>query len=150
MLAAAGLWLALRQFGFLAQLYVVGADDVAAFSAGVNVAAVRVGAYVVGGLFAALGGIALTGVVQSSQASLATTYSLIAIAAVSLGGTSLAGGRGGLLGSFLGAAGIFLLQELLGAAGMPIRYVQFMYGVLLVAGVVLAGLSARTTARRKQ
>ena len=45
-------------------------------------------------------GIALSGVVQTSQPALATTYTLVALAAVSLGGTSLLGGRGGLLGSF--------------------------------------------------
>ena len=125
-------------------LYAVGGDEVAAFSAGVNVAAVRIAAYVAASLIATLAGIALTGVVQTSQPALATTYSLVALAAVSLGGTSLLGGRGGLLGSFFGAAAIYLLQNLLSATGVSTSYVQLTYGLLLIAGVVLSGLTSRT------
>jgi ABC-type sugar transport system ATPase subunit/ribose/xylose/arabinose/galactoside ABC-type transport system permease subunit len=135
-------WLALGRIGYLRKLYLVGSDDVATFSAGINVVAVRIAAYVIGGVFAALAGIALTAVIQTSQATLAGTYSLIALAAVSLGGTSLAGGRGGLRGSFLGATAIFLLQEFLGGAGVPVSYVQFTYGFLLVAGVILSGITS--------
>jgi len=136
-------WYLLQRIGYVERLLLVGGDDVATFSAGVNVAAVRVSAYAIGGFFATLAGIALTALIQTSQPTLAATYSLIALAAVSLGGTSLAGGRGGLLGSFLGAAAIFLLQEFLGAVGVPISYVQFVYGTLLVVGVVLSGLVSR-------
>lgn len=136
-------WLLLRRLGYVERLLLVGGDDVATFSAGVNVGATRIAAYAIGGFFATLAGIALTALIQTSQPTLAGTYSLIALAAVSLGGTSLAGGRGGLFGSFLGATAIFLLQEFLGAAGVPISYVQFVYGVLLVVGVVLSGLVSR-------
>jgi ribose transport system permease protein len=141
--AAVLIWVALGRTPFVRNLYAVGGDDVAAFSAGVNVAAVRIGAYVLSGVFATIAGIALTAVIQTSQASLAATYSLIALAAVSLGGTSLRGGRGGLTGSFLGAAAIFLLQESLAAAGVPTSYVMLVYGLLLIAGVVLSGITSR-------
>jgi ribose transport system permease protein len=136
-------WLLLRRAGYVGRLLLVGGDDVATFSAGVKVGAVRIAAYAIGGFFATLAGIALTALIQTSQPTLAATYSLIALAAVSLGGTSLAGGRGGLFGSFLGATAIFLLTEILGAVGVPISYVQFMYGALLVIGVVLSGLVSR-------
>lgn len=137
------IWLVLWRLRFVATLKSVGGDDVAAFSAGVPVGAVRIGAYALAGLFAAIAGIALTAVIQTSAPSLATTYSLVALAAVSLGGTSLLGGVGGMLGSVLGASAIYLLQELLGGAGVPTSYVQFAYGVLLVAGVILSGLATR-------
>ncbi len=138
------IWVALGRTEFVRNLYAVGGDDVAAFSAGVNVAAVRVGAYVLSGVFATIGGIALTAVIQTSQASLAATYTLIALAAVSLGGTSLAGGRGGVTGSLLGATSIFLLQESLAAAGVPTSYVQLVYGLLLIVGVVSSGVASRS------
>ena len=138
---AALIWFGLGKAGWVRKLYLVGGDDVAAFSAGLKVANVRIGAYVLGAVFAVLAGIALTSVVQTSQPNLAGTYSLIALAAIALGGTSLAGGRGGLLGSFLGATAIFLLQEIVAAAGMPVSYLQFMYGLLLVVGVVLSGIA---------
>lgn len=144
MAAPAVIWLALRRTAFVRNLYAVGGDDAASYSAGVNVTAVRVGAYAVAGLFAAIGGIALTALIQSSDSSLGTIYALISLAAVSLGGTSLAGGTGGLLGSFLGACGIFLLQELLSATGASSNYVQLAYGVLLVLGVVLSATLGRS------
>src|SRR4051794_10005821 len=147
-IAAVGLvWFGFSRTRLVRTLYAVGGDDVAAFSAGVNVAAIRIGAYVASGVFATVAGIALTGVIQTSQPALATTYTLVALAAVSLGGTSLLGGRGGLLGSFFGAVAIYLLQDLLAATGVPTSYVQLAYGLLLITGVVLSGLTSRTKAR---
>jgi ribose transport system permease protein len=139
-------WYVLRRTGRVRTLYAVGGDDVAAFSAGINVNMVRITAYVAAAVIATVAGIALTAVIQTSQPQLATTYSLIALAAVSLGGTSLMGGRGGLLGSFFGAVAIYLLLDLLAATGVPTSYVQLVYGILLIAGVVLSGLTSRTKA----
>ena len=60
-------WLALSATPFVRSLYAAGGNDVAAYSAGVNVRGVVVIAYALGGLFAAVGGIALTAFVQSSE-----------------------------------------------------------------------------------
>ena len=70
---------------------VPGGDDRAAFSAGINVTLVRVIAYTIGGLFAGVAGMSLTALVQSADPTLGPQYTLVAIAAVALGGTSLAG-----------------------------------------------------------
>ena len=102
-----------------------------------NIKAIRILAYTLGGLFAGIAGIALTAIVQSSQSSLATTYALLGLAAAVLGGTSLAGGRGGLLGALFGAVSIYLLQQLLTASGVAPSLIQFAYGAVLVVGVVL-------------
>lgn len=137
-------WWALSRTAYHRQLYAVGGNDVTAFSAGVDVAATRIVAYALGGLFAAVGGIALTALVQASQAQSATTYTLIALAAVALGGTVLGGGRGGLLGSFLGALVIYELQTLLSALDVPPTWLSFVYGAVLIVGVVVgAQLVAR-------
>ena len=85
----------------------------AAYSAGVNVTAVRIVAYALGGLFAACAGIALVAATQSADASQSIQYTLPALAAVAIGGTSLLGGRGSLFGSIAGAAIMFLIQTLL-------------------------------------
>lgn len=139
------IWLLLGRTPFLRSLYAVGANDAAAFSAGVPVTAVRVLAYGLGGLFAAVGGIALTAFVQTADATLAVQYTLVGIAAVVLGGTPIGGGRGGLLGSLLGAITIFLLQNLLSSAHVPAVWLQVVYGLLLLGGVLL---SARLVAAR--
>jgi ribose transport system permease protein len=125
-------------------LLAVGNNDAAAFASGANVAFVRVSAYALGGLIAGIGGFALTALVSSVTASLASAYTLLAIASVALGGTSLWGGRGGLFGAVLGAAAIYLLQDLLAIAQVDPSWLQVMYGGMLLVAVVLSGVGART------
>lgn len=139
-------WIGLSFTPYLQLLYAVGSNDVSAFSSGVNVDAVRIGAYALGGAFAAVGGIALTGLVSSADASTSTSYTLIAIASIALGGTSLWGGRGGLTGSILGAACIYLLASLITEVGVPITWLEIIYGGVLLAAICLSGLSARRRA----
>ena len=121
----------------------MGSNDAAAFSAGVNVARVRVIAFSLGGMFAAIGGLAVLGLVASVNATYAPTYTLIGIAAVALGGTSLWGGRGGMIGAILGAASIWLLENLLTILQVNQSWLQVLYGMLLVFAVVLSGIAQR-------
>lgn len=136
-------WFLLGLTPYRRTLYAVGSNDATAFSCGVNVALVRVIAYALGGMFAAVGGIALIALTSSANPSLAATYTLLAIAAVALGGTSLWGGRGGLFGSLLGAASIYLLGNLLITLQVDPSYLQVMYGGMLVFAVILSGLAGR-------
>lgn len=133
-------WLALRRTAYVESLLAVGDHDATAFSAGVNVEAVRISAYALGGLVAAVGGIALTGLVRSADAQSFNGYILPALAAVALGGTNLAGGRGGLLASAIGATCIFLLDNLLAALHVSSQYVQVAYGGALLFAVVLGAV----------
>jgi ribose transport system permease protein len=142
--APIALWFLLGRLPYRRTLYAVGSNDATAFASGVNVAAVRVAAYGLGGLFAGIGGLALTALVSSINASLAASYTLIAIAAVALGGTSLWGGRGGLVGSMLGAATIYLVQNMLTTLQTDPSWLQVMYGLMLIVAVVLGGVVVRT------
>jgi ribose transport system permease protein len=137
------LWGLLGLIPYKRTLYAVGSNDATAFSSGVNVALVRVVAYSLGGLFASVGSLALVGLTVSSNANLSQTYTLLAIASVALGGTSLWGGRGGLFGSLLGAASIYLLGNLLQILQVDPSYLQVMYGGMLVFAVILSGMAAR-------
>lgn len=131
------IWFALSRTAYHRNLYATGGNDATAFSAGINVTATRIIAYALGGAFAAVAGIALTALVQSTQAASFAAYTLIALAAVALGGTQLGGGRGGMVPSLLGAACIYLMQTLLSAIGVSTSWLEFVYGVMLVAGVVV-------------
>jgi ribose transport system permease protein len=139
------IWFGLRLVPFGRLLYAVGSNDATAFSSGVNVNAVRVASYGLGGLFAGFGGLALTGLVNSANASNATEYTLVAIAAVVLGGTPLVGGRGGLVGPLLGAFSIYLMQNLLATFAINPAYLQIVYGGILIVAVVLGGVATRQT-----
>lgn len=138
-------WFLLRRTPVIRAMYSVGGDAPTAFAAGMNVPAIRMFAYALGGIFAALAGIALTGVIRSADASLGLQYSLIAIAAVSLGGISVGGGRGGLLGALFGATCIYLLQNLLFAVDIPAQWLNVVYGGVLIVAVIL---STQLTPRR--
>jgi ribose transport system permease protein len=133
------IWYGLKRVPFGGLLYAVGSNDATAFSSGVNVTAVRVGSYALGGLFAGFGGLALTALVHSANASTSTQYALIAIAGVVLGGTSLAGGRGGLIGVCFGAFTIYLLQNLLSSFEVNPAWLQIVYGAILIVAVVIQG-----------
>ena len=106
-------WLAIRRLPYYDQLMAVGSDDRAAYTAGIDVTRVRFLAYVLTGVFAGIAGLMLTALIGSADPNIGQNYTLIAIAAVALGGVSLAGGRGGLLGAAIGAIDIFLLQSVL-------------------------------------
>ena len=136
-------WIGLGRTAFLRSLYAVGGDDVAAYSAGMNVTAVRVIAFSFGGLFAAIAGIALAAAAQTGDPGQATQYTLPAIAAVAIGGTSLLGGRGSLAGSIAGAAIMFLIQTLLDSLGVSSNWVQLAYGAILLFAIVLSSALAR-------
>lgn len=137
-MGVAGLtWFALTRTAYVRNLRATGESDVSAYGSGVNVTLVRLLSYTVGGLFAGIGGIALTAFLQTSLASLGTTYALLGFAATILGGTSLAGGRGGMLGAFFGGVCIYLLQLLLTAIGVNPSFIQLSYGAVLVAAVLL-------------
>jgi ribose transport system permease protein len=132
------LWIWLRRTPYVQSLLAVGDHDATAFSAGMNVNAVRVAAYAIGGLIAAVGGIALTGLVRSADAQVFNNYILVALAAVALGGTNLAGGRGGLFPSMMGATCIFLLENLLTSLHASAYFIEVAYGGVLF-GAVLFG-----------
>lgn len=142
-LAPLAIWALIGLIPYRRQLMAVGSNDAAAFSSGVNVVAVRVGAYALGGMFAGIGGLAMIALEKSASASLSTTYTLLAIAAVALGGTSLWGGRGGLIGAVFGAATVYLLSNLLQTLQIDPAWLQVLYGVVLIVAVLFGGLTQR-------
>jgi ribose transport system permease protein len=147
-LAAIVGWWVLRRLGAVGLFLTVGSEDRAAYTAGVRVGRVLVLAYSCGGVLAALGGVALTALIQSGDPLIGRQYTLAAIAAVALGGNVLAGGRGTMLGPALGAMSLFLIQTLLSSLHVSSLWIQVVYGgVLLVAVCANSSIAARMTAR---
>lgn len=134
------IWWLLGRTPFIKALYAVGGDDATAFSAGVNVPAVRIAAYALGGLFAGIGGLALMALISEGAASMATQYTLLAIASVALGGTALSGGRGSLFGSLLGAGSIYLINNLLNEVKVSTLWSTAIYGAMLLFAVVVGAV----------
>ncbi|TXI08688.1 MAG: ABC transporter permease [Rhizobium sp.] len=141
-------WWSIRRLPYYDLLMAIGSDDRAAYTAGVDVTRVRFIAYVITGVFAGIAGLMLTALISSADPNIGQTYTLIAIAAVALGGVSLAGGRGGLTGAAIGAIDIFLLQSVLTSFNVSTYVLQIAYGAILVAAVVLTAVQERAAKRR--
>lgn len=132
-------WLALLRTSYVRNLLAVGGDDRAAYTAGVNVSVVRVIAFALSGLLTAVGGLLLAGTIASGDARAGSIYTVISITAVALGGISLAGGRGGLLGAALGGIAYFLIQHLLTVAHVSVFQLSVASGGVLIAALALNG-----------
>ncbi|WP_425417682.1 ABC transporter permease [Oricola indica] len=130
-------WWAICRLPYHGQLMAVGSDDRAAYTAGVPVTLVRFFSFVITGLFAGAAGLMLTALIGSADPAVGPTYTLLAISAVALGGVSLAGGRGGVIGAAIGAIDIFLLQSALTYLNVSTFILQISYGAILVIAIML-------------
>jgi len=146
--AAFLLWFIITKLPYHKALLAVGGDDRAAFSSGINVTLVRTLAYTIGGFFAALAGIAFTAFVGSGDATIGGEYTMLSIAAAALGGTSLAGGRGGMFGSVFGALAIFFIQKLLMSLHVSNYIFTIIYGSILILALASNSLIRMSAGKR--
>ena len=138
---AGAVWLPIRRSRFGLAIYAVGSDQVAAFRTGVPVAATRIGAYAVAGLFAGMGGLALT-LATGIGAPIPGPYLLASVAAVVLGGVVLGGGKGGLLGPIVAVFILRLVRTILTFLSVDPNVTTIIEGTIMVAVVMAGGLMA--------
>lgn len=141
-------WLVFKRTDLGVGLYAVGADEQAAALSGISVVKVRFAAFVGAGMIYGLAGFMLSAQTATGNPNSGTPFLMLVFAAVALGGTSLSGGRGGLIGSILGAATLMLLQKVLFSGGVSSFYTGIFQGVVLVVAIVFGGAFARLTGRR--
>jgi ribose transport system permease protein len=144
------IWWGIRQLPYYDQLMATGSDDRAAFTAGVNVPVVRLLSYVLTGIFGGIASLSLSALIGSADPNVGGNYTLLAISATALGGVSLAGGRGGLVGAAIGAVDIFLLQSALTFFNVSTFVLQVAYGAVLVIAVSSTALQERFFARASE
>jgi ribose transport system permease protein len=136
-------WVAIRRTDWGVALYAVGADETAAALAGISTRRVRLYAYCLAGVFYGLAGYMLTALTATGDPNAGATYLLLTYAAIAIGGVSFAGGRGGLVGSMIGAATLSLIQKVLFAVGVLSFYTGIVQGVIMIVAVALGALPAR-------
>jgi ribose transport system permease protein len=136
-------WLLTTRTPYGYDLYAVGGNAEAARLAGIPVARVRFVAYVASGGLAALTGILLAARLSVGDATLGQGMELSVIAAVVIGGVSLQGGRGSILGLLIGAALIGVLQNAMVIVGVPAFWQQVVIGTTIIAAVLVDRLRAR-------
>lgn len=139
LIATAG-WLLFTLTSFYANLRMMGYDERAAWTSGVRIDLVRVGAHVIAGLFVGLGALCYTALIASGDPTQGTTMTLTAVTALVLGGVSLSGGRGGVAGALLGAVNLWLIGYVLATfnfGAVQAFVTQMSYGVILVLSLLL-------------
>ena len=134
-------WYLIARTAFFGHLRLMGADERAAYTSGVHINWVRLGAHAIGGIYAGLAAIAFTSLISSGDPTQGTTYTLMAVTALVLGGANLAGGRGSAFGSLLGALNIYLITYVLSTFnfGMVQSFItDLAYGVMLVLSLLIS------------
>jgi ribose transport system permease protein len=142
-LIGVALTLLLRRTTFGFNVYAIGANEAAAALAGVPVRRTRALLFGLSGLFAGITGILLLGYTEYVFVGAGDQYMLPSIIAVVIGGTSLAGGTGGYVGTMAGAVGLTLLQSILITLNIPPPGRQIVFGATLLALMLLYGRQRR-------
>jgi ribose transport system permease protein len=133
----AATWIPIMRSRLGLSIYAIGSHRLAAFRSGVPVGRTRITAYMLAGFFCALGGISLT-----ATTGIATPvpgpYTLNSVAAIVLGGVSLAGGRGGIVGPIIGVLILQLVRTDMTFLNLNTDLTTVLQGVILI-GVVMIG-----------
>jgi ribose transport system permease protein len=128
-------------------IYAVGGSPRSAVETGLPVDRIRLAAYAISGLCVALAGLITIGRVGTLQAGLGTGFEFTVIASVVLGGTSLLGGRGSIIGSVLGALLLVVIDNGLNLINASVYIYDVVKGVILIAAVAVDALILRRLAQ---
>ena len=139
------LWLAMRRTDWGVALYAVGADEVAAELAGVSTRRVKLFAYALAGALYGLAGYALSALTATGDPNAGAAYLITVFAAIAIGGTAFTGGRGGLVGSMIGAATMSLLLKVLFSIGVLSFSTGIAQGLVMILAALLGVQAVRAT-----
>lgn len=117
--------------------FAIGSNEEAARLSGINTDAWKMGIYALGGAFAGVAGLVMASRLQSAQPALGAGYELDAIAAAVIGGTSLSGGEGSILGTVIGAFIITVLTNGLRIMSVPQEWQMVVTGLIVIGAVYL-------------
>jgi ribose transport system permease protein len=140
------IWIPLRRSSLGLSLYAIGSDRLAALRSGVDIDRTKLASYALTGLFAAMGGLALS-ISTGIGTPVPGPYTLLSVAAVVLGGVSLAGGRGGVVGAIVGVFVLALIRSDLTYLAVDPNFTTVIQGLIMIAVVMVGALVAM---RRKR
>lgn len=118
-------------------IYAIGGNESASRLSGINISRVKIFVYSIGGALAAVGGLMVTSRLDSAQPNAGISYELDSIAAVVIGGTSLSGGKGSIMGTVLGAIIIGVLNNGLVLLNVSPFWQQVVKGGVILLAVII-------------
>lgn len=119
-------------------LYAIGGNERASRLAGIDVDRTKIIVFIVNGICAALGGFFLAAKLRSSAPTVGDPFTLLIVASVALGGTSLVGGRGGVLGTILGVFTVSIIQNGMNFIGVDAYWQNIVFGLFVLAAVAIS------------
>jgi fructose transport system permease protein len=137
LIVAAVVWYVLNRTAYGRHIYATGDDPESARLAGIDTDRVLLSVYVLAGLVAAIAGWALIGRVGAISPTAGENMNLNSITAVVIGGTSLFGGRGSIVGTVVGALIVGVFRSAVSLAGLDVLWQEFAIGVLIIIAVAL-------------
>jgi fructose transport system permease protein len=137
LLVAAVVWYVLNRTPYGRHVYATGDDPEAARLAGIDTDSILLSVYVLAGIIAAIAGWALIGRVGAISPTAGENANLDSITAVVIGGTSLFGGRGSIIGTLVGALIVGVFRSAVSLAGLDVLWQEFAIGVLIIVAVAL-------------
>ncbi|WRS28638.1 ABC transporter permease [Oscillospiraceae bacterium MB08-C2-2] len=139
------LGIVLSQTGFGRRIYAVGSNEEAARLSGINVFRTKMSAYIISGATAACAGILLAARLASAQSNAGQSYELEGIAAAVIGGTSVMGGEGSILGTIIGAFVMGVLRN-----GLNLVKVDPFVQMIIIGAIIVVGVWYDTLRRKSQ
>ncbi len=127
----------LRKLRFLRQNYYIGGNEKSALLCGINVGRIKIFNYVLSGILAAIAGIILTARIGTASVGSGQGIELKVISAVVIGGASLSGGEGTIIGAFLGSLLMQIISNALNLLGISVYWQQLVIGLVLIAAVII-------------
>lgn len=119
------------------EIYAVGGNEAAARLSGINVERVRLLAFVIGGVMAGVAAVLMSARLNSGSPNYGVGMELQAIAAAVIGGTSLSGGHGNILGTLIGALTIVIVQNGLNLNAVPTPWQNIALGIIITVAVLI-------------
>jgi len=134
------IWFIVRNTPLVYSICAIGSNEKAAYCNGVNLFKVKISTYIISSVCAALGGLAYCGLMKTGSPTVGEPNILMSAAAAVIGGTSLAGGKGGLVGTIVGVFILKIISDLLVFAGVSSYYTTLFQGLLLILSVALGSI----------
>ncbi|MGX6446976.1 ABC transporter permease [Patulibacter sp. S7RM1-6] len=144
-----GLWYLLRHRVFGRTLYAIGNNEEAAHLAGLPVRRIRLASYALLGVLVGLAALTYTMRVPSVEVTIGQDYALLAIAAVVIGGASITGGTGSVVGTLMGVLFVGFLRNGLVVLGVPSLWEQAALGAFILLSVATDQIVNRRRARAR-
>ena len=144
------MWLLLNRTRLGRSILAIGGNESSAYSSGVNVARTKILTYTIAGVLSAVAGIFLVSQMYSGDPTVGENYTMKAIIMAAIGGTSLSGGKGSVIGGLAGVFIMCIINNLLNLMGISTFYQFVIQGVVLIASLMLGTLQSYLKSKRQE